>query len=128
MHKKDLSSKEKQFREQILEDHRPWGKFCSFPLKDASSIKILTVNPSGSLSLQYHTSRSEFWIVLDEGLEITIGDKIWKPHKNEEIFIPQKSPHRVRNLGNHPARIMEIWVGDSDESDIVRLKDDYGRK
>jgi hypothetical protein len=22
---------------------------------------------------------------------------------------------------------MEIWIGDSDESDIVRLEDDYGR-
>lgn len=127
MPKNDLSSKEKQFRDRIFEDHRPWGKFRSFPLENASSIKILTVNPSGSLSLQYHALRSEFWIVLDEGLEIFIGDKVWKPRKNEEIFIPQKTPHRVRNLGKHPARIMEIWVGDSDESDIVRLKDDYGR-
>jgi mannose-6-phosphate isomerase-like protein (cupin superfamily) len=127
MPKNDLSPQENQFKEKILEDHRPWGKFRSFPHKDASSIKILTVYPGGSLSLQYHDFRSEFWIVLDEGLEITIGDKIWKPRKNEEIFIQKKTPHRVRNLGKYPARIMEIWVGDSDESDIVRLKDDYGR-
>jgi len=127
MSKNDLIPKEKQFRERILEDHRPWGIFRSFPHENASSIKIITINPSGSLSLQYHAFRSEFWIVLDEGLEITIGGKVWKPRKNEEIFIQQKVPHRVRNLGKHPARIMEIWVGDSDESDIVRLKDDYGR-
>ena len=127
MPKNDLSSKEKQFRDRIFEDHRPWGKFRSFPLENASSIKILTVNPSGSLSLQSHALRSEFWIVLDEGLEITIGDKVWEPRKNEEIFIPLKTPHRVQNLGKHPARIMEIWVGDSNESDIVRLKDEYGR-
>ncbi len=127
MPKNDLSPKEKQFREGIFEDFRPWGKFRSFPHKDASSIKIITVDPNSSLSLQYHISRSEFWIVLDEGLEITIGDKVWKPHKNEEIFIQEKAPHRIRNLGEHPARILEIWLGDSDESDIVRLKDDYGR-
>jgi mannose-6-phosphate isomerase len=127
MPKNDLSPKEKEFRDSILEDHRPWGKFRSFPHENASSIKILTVYPSGSLSLQYHEFRSEFWIVLDEGLEITCGDKVWKPQKNEEIFIPQKSPHRVRNMGKQPARIMEIWVGDSYESDIIRLKDDYGR-
>ncbi|MFC2167072.1 phosphomannose isomerase type II C-terminal cupin domain [Acidobacteriota bacterium] len=127
MPKNKLNSKEKQFRERILEDHRPWGKFRSFPLGNASSIKILTVNPNGFLSLQYHNLRGEFWIVLDEGLEITIGDQVWKPRKNEEIFIPQKTPHRVRNLGKHPARIMEIWEGKSDESDIVRIKDEYGR-
>lgn len=127
MPKNDLNSKEKQFRERILEDCRPWGKFRSFPLENASSIKILTINPGESLSLQFHALRSEFWIVLDEGLEITIGDKVWKPLKNEELFIPQKTPHRVLNPGKHRARIMEIWIGDSDESDIVRLKDDYGR-
>ncbi|MFC2161289.1 phosphomannose isomerase type II C-terminal cupin domain [Acidobacteriota bacterium] len=127
MPKNELSPKEKRFRERIVEDHRPWGNFRSYPLEDASSIKILTVSPSESLSLQYHAFRSEFWIVLDEGLEISIGDTVWKPRKNEEIFIQKKTPHQVRNLGNHPARIMEIWVGDSDESDIVRLKDDYGR-
>ncbi len=127
MPKNDLSPKEKQFRKKIVEDRRPWGKFRSFPYKNASSIKIITVYPKGSLSLQFHAHRSEFWIVLDDGLEITKGEKVWKSRKNEEIFIPQKVPHRVRNLGKHPARIMEIWVGDSDESDIVRLKDDYGR-
>ncbi len=127
MPKNDLNPKEKQFRERILEDFRPWGKYRSFPHRDVSSIKILTVYPSKSLSLQYHDYRSEYWIVLDEGLEITIGDKVWKPRENEEIFIQKKAPHRIRNLGKQPARIMEIWLGDSDESDIVRLKDDYGR-
>lgn len=127
MPKNDLTPKEKQFRKKIGEDHRPWGKFRSYPYENASSIKIITVYPKGSLSLQFHAHRSEFWIVLDDGLEITKGDKVWKPRKNEEIFIPQKVPHRARNLGKHSARIMEIWVGDSDESDIVRLKDDYGR-
>lgn len=127
MSKNDLNPTEKQFRKKIVEDHRPWGKFRSFPNENASSIKIITVYPKESISLQFHAHRSEFWIVLDDGLEVTKGDKVWEPRKNEEIFIPQKVPHRVRNLGTHRARIMEIWVGDSDESDIVRLKDDYGR-
>jgi mannose-6-phosphate isomerase-like protein (cupin superfamily) len=115
------------FKEKILEDIRPWGKFRSYPHEKASSIKIITVNPGASLSLQFHDKRSEFWVVLDEGLEMTIGDKVWKPCKNEEVFIPEKAPHRVRNTGTFPARILEIWIGKSEESDIVRLADDYGR-
>jgi mannose-6-phosphate isomerase-like protein (cupin superfamily) len=118
---------EQDFRGQILEDVRPWGKFRSYPHRYAGSLKIITVNPGGSLSLQYHNRRSEFWIVLDPGLEITVGEKTWEPHPEEEIFIPTKAPHRLRCTGDKPARIMEIWLGDSSEEDIVRLEDVYGR-
>ncbi|HZX09877.1 MAG TPA: phosphomannose isomerase type II C-terminal cupin domain [Acidobacteriota bacterium] len=119
--------KEKNFRKRIIEDHRPWGKFRSYPHKDAGSIKLITVKPNESLSLQYHNQRSEYWVILDKGLEVTVGEKVWRPLKNEEIYIPIKAPHRARNIGNKPARIMEIWIGNSDEKDIVRLKDIYGR-
>ncbi len=114
-------------KKEIREDIRPWGKFRSFPYKQARSIKIITVNPNGVLSLQYHHHRSEFWIVLDEGLEVTVGERVWHPEKNEEIFISRKTPHRIRCIGQERTRVMEIWYGDSDESDIVRLEDKYGR-
>jgi mannose-6-phosphate isomerase-like protein (cupin superfamily) len=116
------------FKEGIFEDIRPWGKFRSFPYEYAKSIKIITVNPGQCLSLQTHRRRSEFWVILDKDLEITAGERVWQPKKNEEIFIKRETPHRARNLGQSPARIMEIWIGDSDESDIIRLEDDYGRK
>ena len=117
----------KEFREGIIEDHRPWGKFRAFPYKNAGSIKIITVKPGKSLSLQYHEFRSEFWIILDKGLEVTVGDIVWNPEPNEEIFIPRRARHRIRSVGNQEARVMEIWIGHSAETDIVRLEDDYGR-
>jgi mannose-1-phosphate guanylyltransferase/mannose-6-phosphate isomerase/mannose-1-phosphate guanylyltransferase/mannose-6-phosphate isomerase len=118
---------EAAFRDGIVEDVRPWGKFRRFPHEGASSIKIITVNPGGRLSLQYHNGRDEFWVVLDAGLEITVGERVWTASPDEEVFIPRLSPHRVRNTGDKPARFMEIWIGDSAESDIVRLSDDYHR-
>jgi mannose-6-phosphate isomerase len=118
---------EAEFRRKVFEDLRPWGKFRSFPHQKARSIKIITVNPGGTISLQYHLRRSEFWVVLDRGLEVTVGDKVWRPKKNEEIFIPRRIPHRLCCRGREPGRVMEIWLGDSEESDIVRLKDAYGR-
>lgn len=117
-----------KFKRRIQEDIRPWGKFRSFPYEQARSIKIITVNPGASLSLQYHHRRSEFWVVLDDGLEVTVGDKAWQPEKNDELYISRKTPHRLRCVGQDQARVMEIWIGDSDESDIVRIQDDYGRK
>jgi len=124
---KDKSSDIENFRKKIEEDIRPWGKFRSFPYEQARSIKIITVNPGAALSLQYHHNRSEFWVVLDEGLEVTLAERVWQPEEGEEIYIPRKAPHRLRCLGKEKARVMEIWIGDSDESDIVRLEDDYGR-
>ncbi len=122
------SSQETNFRQAIIEDIRPWGKFRSYPFREAGAIKIVTVNPGGALSLQLHKKRSEFWVVLDEGLEMTLGDKTWLTKPGEEIFIPRGTPHRLRCLGQAPARLMEIWVGRrSSEGDIVRLEDLYGR-
>jgi mannose-6-phosphate isomerase-like protein (cupin superfamily) len=119
---------EKEYRAGIREDIRPWGKFRQFPQEKAAAIKIITVGPGGTLSLQLHARRSEFWVILDPGLEITVGGNVWRPRTDEEIFIPKETPHRLRNVGDLPARVMEIWIGDSDESDITRLEDAYGRK
>jgi mannose-6-phosphate isomerase-like protein (cupin superfamily) len=118
---------EQEFRGRIQEDIRPWGKFRVFPHDSAGSLKIITVAAGGALSLQYHNRRSEFWVVLDIGLEVTVADRTWRPQPDEEIFIPAKAPHRVRNTGTTAARIMEIWLGDSSEEDIVRIEDVYGR-
>ncbi|MDI6848426.1 MAG: phosphomannose isomerase type II C-terminal cupin domain [Candidatus Saccharicenans sp.] len=111
----------------IYEEQRPWGKFRSYPHNLASSLKIITVNPGGLLSLQYHRRRNEYWVILDAGLEITLGEKTWQPRPGEEIFIPAGTPHRLKGLGPAPARVMELWLGNSGEDDIVRLEDIYGR-
>ena len=116
------------YRSGIIEDVRPWGRFRRFPHEDAGSIKIITVEPGGRLSLQYHEGRAEFWVVLDPGLEVTLGDRVWLAAPNEEFVIPRRVPHRVRNVGDKPARVMELWLGPSSETDIVRLSDDYQRK
>ncbi len=121
------SDDEKTFRALIREDRRPWGRFRAYPHSQAGAIKIITVAPGGILSLQRHDRRAEFWVVLDEGLEITVGERTWRPAANEEIYIPRGAAHRLRSAGASPARIMEIWWGRSDENDIVRLDDAYGR-
>jgi mannose-6-phosphate isomerase len=118
---------ERAYRACIAEDKRPWGGFRRYPHEGAGSLKIITLNPGGALSLQYHEKRDEFWVVLDAGLELTVGERVWSPAAGDEIFIPRKAPHRARNLGTAPARVMEIWLGRSEEGDIVRLEDDYGR-
>jgi len=119
---------EEAFRASIVSDRRPWGLFRRYPHENAGSIKIVTVDPGGVLSLQLHEKRDEFWVVLDPGLEVVVGDRAWRPAAGEEVFVPRRTAHRARNLGAVPARFMEIWIGKSSESDIVRLKDEYNRR
>ncbi|MEW5899906.1 MAG: cupin domain-containing protein, partial [Acidobacteriota bacterium] len=90
---------EAAFKSLISEDVRPWGKFRAYPHRRACSLKIITVNPGKALSLQYHRRRSEFWVILDEGLELTVGERVWRPKRGEEVFIPRRSPHRLRCVG-----------------------------
>jgi len=124
----DKPDPETAFRARVVEDVRPWGKFRRFPHEGASGVKIVTVEPGGRLSLQFHERRDEFWVALDPGLEVTVGERVWTAAPNEEIFIPRRTRHRARNIGAKPARFFEIWIGDSAETDIVRLSDDYDRK
>jgi mannose-6-phosphate isomerase-like protein (cupin superfamily) len=118
---------ERAYREKIVEDIRPWGRFRSYPLRSVGTIKIITVNPGAAPSLQYHDRRSEYWVILDRGLEVTLGTKTWRPKSGEEVYVPRRTPHRLRCVGRAPGRVMELWLGSSSESDIVRLVDDYGR-
>jgi mannose-6-phosphate isomerase-like protein (cupin superfamily) len=118
---------ERAFRKRIIQDVRPWGGFRSYPLRSVASVKIITINPGAAPSLQYHNRRGEYWVILDRGLEVTVGPKTWRPKPGDEVYIPRRVPHRVRCLGRTPGRVMELWLGKSSESDIVRLADDYGR-
>ncbi len=44
------------------------------------------------------------------------------------VFIPRETKHRISNITDEPVKFIEVQIGDSfDESDIVRLEDDYGR-
>jgi mannose-6-phosphate isomerase-like protein (cupin superfamily) len=125
---KSRSDPENAFRARIIEDRRPWGSYRVYPHRAAGSLNIITVRPGATLSLQYHRCRAEFWVALDSGLEITLGDRAWRLKKGEEVFIPLGTHHRLRCVGKRPARVMELWVGNSSEEDIVRIADQYGRR
>jgi len=116
------------FRARIAGERRPWGGFRVYPHAGAASLKIITVRPGAALSLQVHRRRAEFWVALDPGLEITVGDRVWRLKKGEEVYIPRRTPHRLRCQGRRPGRVMELWLGNSSEDDIVRLDDAYGRR
>ncbi|MPN09410.1 Alginate biosynthesis protein AlgA [bioreactor metagenome] len=49
-------------------------------------------------------------------------------HKNQSVFIPASTKHRLENPGRLPLEIIEVQNGDYlGEDDIVRFEDIYGR-
>jgi mannose-6-phosphate isomerase len=111
----------------IVEVEKPWGKFEQYTLNTPSTVKVITVEPGGSLSLQYHHGRDELWVVLDAGARIQLGDADIRPRVGDRIFIPRTTAHRLSAAGDRAVRILEVSFGEFDENDIVRLEDVYGR-
>ena len=107
-------------------DKRPWGWFRQFTLNEKSTVKILTIKPGQSPSVQKHRNRSEFWVILDNPVKVTVGNKIFRAIRDDEILIRKGQVHTAEAYSK-TARILEIAFGKFDEKDITRIKDKYGR-
>lgn len=136
---------------------RPWGGFfvldeaqtaqfaaTYFPTVELSSLqitqklspKILVVAPEKRLSWQYHHRRAEIWRVVSGTVGVVTSDtdeqtevKTYQP--GELITLRQGERHRLVGLADWGI-LAEIWQhtdtqNPSDEEDIVRVQDDFGR-
>jgi mannose-6-phosphate isomerase-like protein (cupin superfamily) len=101
------------------------------------SPKILIVAPGQRLSWQYHYRRAEIW-KLTAGVagvvtsETDIEGPLKKLAVGEIIQLTQGQRHRLIGLPEGWGMIAEIWrhtdaSHPSDENDIVRVQDDFGR-
>ncbi|MCI5051361.1 MAG: phosphomannose isomerase type II C-terminal cupin domain [Candidatus Pacebacteria bacterium] len=106
--------------------NKPWGHFRQFTLNQQTTIKTLNVNAGEILSLQTHTTREEYWYVLEGHPQITLGDEIFDAQPGQEIFVTQGQQHRIA-APTDAVVILEIAYGHFDEDDIVRLEDKYNR-
>ena len=110
---------------QILTEQRPWGSFDLFMRNEKSTVKLLHVKRGKRLSLQYHSKRSELWNVVVGKIGVTLGSSTIILNKGEGITIPVGAIHRIKGIED--STILEIAVGEFDETDIIRLADDFGR-
>lgn len=110
----------------VVEDLRPWGNFRQYALNTSCTVKVITVDPGGTLSLQRHQHRDELWVVMDDGLVVEIGEDRVDAATGDEFFIPRGTVHRLSSPGRG-GRIVEVAFGYFDEDDIKRLEDVYDR-
>lgn len=111
---------------QPYEEKRPWGGFTQFTHNELSTVKILKVTAGEAFSLQRHSNREEFWLVINGKAKVTIGDSTKEAKAGDHFFVPVETLHQVEGITD--VEILEIALGNFDEDDIVRIKDKYGRK
>ena len=100
------------------------------------SPKILIVKPNARLSWQYHNRRAEIWQVYKGAAGIIRSDsdeenemKIY--NEGDQIVLKQGERHRLIGLDDYSV-VAEIWQhtdknNPSEEDDIIRVQDDFGR-
>ena len=104
--------------------------------KQKLSPKILCVAPGKRLSWQYHHRRSEIWKVIQQTAGVVISDTdeqtpVQEKKVGDVIRLRQGERHRLVGLDTWGI-LAEIWQhtdpsNPSDEDDIVRVEDDFGR-
>jgi mannose-6-phosphate isomerase len=100
------------------------------------SPKILIVKPAARLSWQYHNRRAEIWQVYKGTAGIIRSDsdvenemKVY--NEGDQLVLQQGERHRLIGLDDYCV-VAEIWQHTdanhpSDEDDIIRVQDDFGR-
>lgn len=139
------------------DSQRPWGGFflldesqvadfknLFFPEISLSSLlisgklspKLLVVEPGKRLSWQYHHRRAEIWKVIFGKVDVVTSFTDEETQTNtleqgKKIQLEQGQRHRI--VGRDGWGVLaEIWQhtdahNPSDENDIVRVQDDFGR-
>ncbi len=148
---------EKGFGIIKIDQERPWGGFFVIDESQSSkfkkeffedaiennedgkgkrSPKILIVEANKRLSWQYHHRRSEIWKVIEGEVGVKRSDNdeegpVETKKLNDLIPLHQGERHRLMGLDSWGI-IAEIWQHTdpkypSDEEDIIRVQDDFGR-
>ena len=108
--------------------YRPWGQYTSIVEGPTWQVKRLEIKPKGCLSLQMHKCRSEHWVVVSGKAQIEIEGNISFLGKNESIYVPLGSKHRLSNPTEDELVLIEVQSGTYlGEDDITRFDDVYGR-
>lgn len=105
---------------------RAWGTYAVLDKNGRWQVKELSFDVGKSLSDQRHHVRSEHWHIVQGEirmqLEFSNGDQFSKTYRTgDSIDIPPNTWHKATNVGDVPAKVIEVWMGDVlSEEDIER--------
>lgn len=121
---------------QFAKVYFPHIQLADLQITQQLSPKILVVAPEKRLSWQYHFRRAEIWKVIAGNVGVVTSDtdtegSLQSLLLGDAISLRQGQRHRLVGLQSWGV-LAEIWQHTdinhlSDEDDIVRVQDDFGR-
>lgn len=114
-------------REIIAYDERPWGGWVLL----SAGFKVLVCVAGKRLSLQLHHRRSELWIIRSGVAHITLGVDDEMEERDlgsgsDPLLIKRETLHRLEARATNVV-LIEMYFGEYQEDDLVRIEDDHGR-
>jgi mannose-6-phosphate isomerase len=121
---------------------KPWGHETIVTQNEMYVVKQIYVKAGHRLSLQFHQNKTESIFVVYGGyietndiqekissIEVVDDREIFLERKNLDklapVHIPPGTIHRIGAEANSDALFVE--VSSTELSDVIRLRDDYGR-
>lgn len=115
-------------KSKIRRVEKPWGYELIFAHTDHYAGKILHVNPTQALSLQYHEEKDETLYMHEGEVELVVEEE----GKLTTTTLKAGEAYRIRPHVRHrmvagPDGCDIIEVSTPQLDDVVRLEDRYGR-
>lgn len=122
--------------EQFIEKFFPGFSYEEIANGHSLTPKILVPAPGKRLSWQYHHRREEIWSVVSGPIGVITSETdeqgpVIEKHDGDVVSFGTEVRHRLIGLDNFGV-VAEFWkhtdsYNPSDESDIVRVQDDFSR-
>jgi mannose-1-phosphate guanylyltransferase/mannose-1-phosphate guanylyltransferase/mannose-6-phosphate isomerase len=107
---------------------RAWGKYTVLDKGEGWQVKQLEFNQYQALSDQRHFSRSEHWHLVEGVIRIELESPNGEYDSvvlmsGDSLDIPVLTWHKAINLGDEPAKVIEVWLGDNLTEDDIERRD-----
>jgi mannose-1-phosphate guanylyltransferase/mannose-6-phosphate isomerase len=100
-----------EIRQNIIA-YKPWGQHTVIADGENFRVKKVIVEPGRSMPLHMHYHRNEYWAITEGSGSLVLDDKEIILYKDQSIFVPRGSKHKVSNPGLVPLEIVEVQTGE----------------
>ena len=107
---------------------KPWGYELRFVCTERYAGKLIFIKAGQQLSLQYHETKDEAFLVHRGTLDLVLGrgaeQRVERLEAGQSWHVVPGTVHRFRAVTD--CELFEVSTPELD--DVVRLEDDYGRE
>lgn len=108
--------------------YTPWGIKETLNRAEGYMVKKLTIFPGKALTMHKHEMRSEHWSIVSGTATITMDGKTEEYGRNNSVYVPVGTFHKIENLGATDLIVIEVSVGTSageKSADILQAEEEF---